>query len=246
MSVIEKATESAQTDTSLRIVAAAVLLPQLGILGPGELDRPGNGLVIDFRARLGRKNLRYNTGATLLALAAVEELFHRAGSPQSCVRDGWALVAASCYGNLSATCGVAEQLHRGGVTRISPMDLPNASSNVIASQIAIRNGIKGVCLTVDDGPSSGEAVLRWAARLLRSGRCTRVIAVASECPSEYEMMLRGGLPLITGSIAVMLELDEAALRPSPRPASLPAWTTGFELASLGGLLKFLRSSGISA
>lgn len=220
----------------IRAVGASVLLPELGILRPADLDVPREAVELDFRARLGRKGLRYNTKATLLALAAVTELLENSSPGTLEPPENFGLVAASAYGNYSAACGVAEQLIKGGVNRISPMDLPNASSNILASQIAIRFGIKGVCLTADDGLTSGESVIRWASRLLRAGRCERVIAVTAECPSEYEQLLRGGRPLATGAVAVMLERDDQSDSNPEWEERLPDWASELELASLRGML----------
>lgn len=231
---------STSDQAGIRVTGASVLLPELGILGPLDLDEPGEAVEPNFRERLGRKGLRYNTKATLLALAAVTELLETAGPGTAEAGESCGLIAASAYGTYSAVCGVAEQLTQGGVNRISPMDLPNASSNILASQIAIRFGIKGVCLTVDDGLRSGESVLRWASRLLRAGRCERVIAVTAESPSEYEQLLRGGRPLVTGAVAMMLERADDGGLPPARQEPLPDWAAELELASLSGMLQAVR------
>ncbi len=223
--------------SGVRVAGASVLLPELGILGPMDLDSTGESVELDFKERLGRKGLRYNTTATILAMAAVTELLEDTAAGEGC-----GLVAASAYGNYSAVCAVAEQLTEGGVNRVSPMDLPNASSNILASQIAIRFGVKGVCLTLDDGLHSGRSVLRWASRLLASGRCERVIAVTAECPSEYEQLLRGGRPLITGAAALLLERSDDGDLLAAAEDPLPEWAADLELASLSGMLQAVRTS----
>lgn len=224
-------------NTGIRVVSASLLLPALGILEPLDLDQPGEAMKLDLKARLGRKGLRYNTETTLLALAAVTELLETDHVTSAEARKDYGIVAASAYGNYGATCGVAGQLAEHGVNRLSPMDLPNASSNILASQIAIRFGIKGICLTTDDGLCSGESVLRWASLLLRTGRCKRVIAVVAESPSEYEHLLRGGRPLITGAVALLLAGDDEGNSSAlPRTNVLPEWTEDFELASLRGMI----------
>lgn len=224
------------------VTATAVLIPQLGILSSAAIDHPSESVDLDLVERIGRRGQRFNTRSTLLALAAVKEIVDSMGTLTSGLGAGTALVAASTYGNYFATCGVAQQLETGGVQLTSPMDLPNASSNIVASQIAIRFGIKGVCLTVDDGHRSGEGVLGWASRLLASGRVSRVVVVCAESPSVYEDTLRAGKPLLEGAVAMLLE-PGGGLDPKQDAASaLPAWSDAFELASLGGLLRATRES----
>ena len=231
---------------SAYIRLSAVLFPQVGIVNADALDLPSSPIELDLIERLGRKGQRYNTRSTLLALAAVGELSDALAAQEDTFGSDCGLVAASCYGNLAATCGVAEQLNDGAAARISPMDLPNASSNILASQIAIRHGITGVCLTVDDGLGSGNSAMRWADRLISSGRSSRVLIVAAECPSVYEETLRGGPPLVQGAIALLLEPVAARNHEIPvgeiSTGDLPIWAKEYELASLGGLLSALRRS----
>lgn len=225
----------------IRITEASALFPEQGILLASRLNEPRESIELDFKERLGRKGLRYNTKATLLALAAVTELLDSAEASTPEILDNCGLVAASAYGNYSSVCRVAEQLLESGVNGISPMDLPNASSNIIASQIAIRFGIQGVCITVDDGLNSGESVIRWASRLLKSKRCDRVIAVTAESPSEYEHLLRGRLPLVTGAVALLMELDQNGRSVINEMEPLPSWIEDFELASLRGMLSSVHT-----
>lgn len=224
---------------ALTVALSSVLLPRAGILSADALDARSAPVELDLVDRLGRKGQRYNTRSTLLALAAVEEISVALAARGDALDGSCALVAASCYGNLAATCGVAEQLKEHGVDQISPMDLPNASSNILASQIAIRHHLTGVCLTVDDGHRSGASAMRWARRLIAAGRASRVLVVAAECPSIYEETLRGGRPLIEGAIALLLESRVSSEAPDSDDEVLremPTWMAEYELASLGGLM----------
>ena len=230
---------------NVRITAAAALLPQVGVFAPSSLNSPSNSEELDLISRLGRKGQRYNTRATLLAMAAVAETVEAHCLDKIRLGNSYGLVAASCYGNLSTVCGVAEQLTSGGVESISPMQLPNASTNILASQTAIKFGITGPCLTIDDGHRSGDSLLRWAGQLLAVGRCRSVIAVASESPSQYESKLRGGKPLIDGAIALFIESSPVSAGAIKQSAELPAWCDDFELASLRGLIAALHGSEVT-
>ena len=235
---------------AMAVTLSSTLLPQVGILRSDALDVRAAPVELDLVARLGRKGQRYNTRSTLLALAAVEEVVAALAARGDTLDSSCGLIAASCYGNFAATCGVAEQLKDGGVGQISPMDLPNASSNILASHIAIRHHLTGVCLTIDDGHQSGTSAMRWAKRLIAARRATRVLVVAAECPSVYEETLRGGRPLIEGAVALLLEpvrSFEQMGGDDASPTDLPAWTAEYELASLGGLVGALyQRAGVFA
>jgi 3-oxoacyl-[acyl-carrier-protein] synthase II len=130
--------------------------------------------------RIGRKGWRYKDRATRLALAAAREALHAAGPPPvpDAARTG--VVASSNLGNLDTVCRVAAQLKAGRSSDTSPMDLPNASSNVVASTIAQWFGLKGANLMLCNGATSGIDALFVGATLIRSGRADRVVVVGVE------------------------------------------------------------------
>ncbi len=134
--------------------------------------------------RLGRKGWRYKDRATRLALVAAKEALERAGLPGA----GFAphrtgVIASSNLGNLDTVCRVAAQLRAGQSTDVSPMDLPNASSNVVASTIAQWFGLKGANLMLCNGATSGIDALYVGATMIRSGRADRMIVVGVEARS---------------------------------------------------------------
>ena len=217
----------------------AALVPSAGITDPAGLLEPGAPTEFEPIRYLGKKGLRYKDRATLLgSAAALLALAEAGGEPDP--RTG--VIVASCYGNLDTVCRVAEQIETGGVPATSPMDLPNASSNVIAATIAIRAGFHGVCLSVCNGPDSGWAALLWAQRLLAAGRAGTVLVVGVETPSGYERGLRGpgALPLVDGAVAVVLGAagpDSAGPAAGRVPATTPAGPVlpGGHLAAVAGV-----------
>lgn len=229
----------------LDVAAAGVLLPGLGVREPADLRRhPGDAWEFDPHALLGRKGVRYKDRATLLASAVCEAAVGRPALRTLLAGQGTALVVASCYGNAATVCAVSEQIAADGVAATSPMDLPNASSNVVAAALAIRFGVTGVCLTVCNGHGSGWDALLWADRLLAAGRARRVLVVGVETPSDAERRVRGGQapPLVDGAAAVLLTRgDPGAAAAAPAGALDVAWSA-VEWAAVAGVVDAVRAA----
>src|SRR5699024_2669642 len=186
--------------------------------GPADED-------LDLRAVIGRKGYRTMTPATRVAAIAAqqalaghwettdrtEEAFFATGSRRG-------IVVASAHGNTESVCTAAELIESTGVRATSPLELPNASRNVIAATLAIRHGITGVCLTMDSGEAGGWDGLRWAARLIETGRCDEVLYVTAEAPSGAAHALTGH-HLSHGAVAVLLAAG-------PRPAGATTQAAG--------------------
>lgn len=158
------------------------LLSQHVFLAPAEFDPV---------AKLGRKGLLYKDQATKLALCAVQEALTCAGlsfqNPEQSSTTG--VVVSSNLGNVDTVCRLVETIHKGSVEDLSPLELPNASSNVIASTIAIRFGCRGVNLMLCNGATSGIDALYTAANLIRAGRVHRMLVVGVEPHNEFVQRL---------------------------------------------------------
>ncbi|MDG9705846.1 beta-ketoacyl synthase N-terminal-like domain-containing protein [Streptomyces sp. DH37] len=168
---------------------------------------------VEPAAVLGKKGLRYKDRATQLGLCAAQRVLAdagllREGTP---VLDGarTAVLVSSNLGNVDTVCRVTRTIAEEGTYGVSPMDTPNASSNIIASEIAIRFGLKGPNLTLCNGPTSGLDAVRWATTLLRAGRADHAVVVGVEPDNEIVRRLVGG-PVADGGAALVLERAEAA------------------------------------
>lgn len=231
---------------SAGIAAVGAVLPAHGIAHAGQLLHPGNPTAFDPVALLGRKGTRYKDRATLLGVAAAAQALDAAAVDSTMPRSDIGLLVASCYGNLSAVCENAELIDRAGVSSLSPLALPNASSNVVATEISIRRKLQGVVLTVCNGHASGWAALRWGMSLLSAGRSSSVLVVAVEAPSPHEQQLRGAAaPLVDGAVAVLLTAHDAPAVPVRSPGGTADEETplpGHELAAVHGLLVIARTA----
>ena len=176
---------------------------------------------------LGRKGLLAKEPATRLGLCAVHRLFGR--PPRAPRPDGppdprTAVVVACNLGNVEAVVRVARPVREGSGRDVSPLDAPNASSNVIASSIAIWFRCGGPNLMVCSGATAGLDAVRLGALLLSAGRADRVVVVGAEPQDEIACSLhalsrRPGVGLRAAAAAIMLA--RAAGAPAGAPAIGP-------------------------
>ncbi len=131
---------------------------------------------------LGRKGLLGKDAATRLALCAVHGALSCAPGrrPAAAEDPQTAVVASSNLGNYATVSSIAQALRSGSVREISPMDAPNASSNIVASTVAIWFGLGGPNLMVCSGAASGLDAVDLGCSLLRAGRARRAVVVGAE------------------------------------------------------------------
>jgi 3-oxoacyl-[acyl-carrier-protein] synthase II len=183
------------------------------------LGQPATTPVFEPAAELGR-GVRYKDGATKLALVAADRALRDAAllndaRPGDLTVPGHSVgvVGSSNLGNLDTVCETAATIASGSVTLTSPMALPNASSNIVASSVAVRFGLRGPNLMVCNGASSGLDAIRLGALLIVSGRLTRVVVVGVEPVNDVVTALVGKpeAELFDGAVSVILESVAAAL-----------------------------------
>ena len=232
-------TEAPLTGTvgPVRTAVTGVGLAMPGVRTVRELlaGRPQDAAAVDPAARLGKKGLRYKDRATQLALVCADEALRDAGllgdDGLTVPGESVAVLIASNYGNVDTVCAIVETIAaEGSAGGLSPMDTPNASSNVIASTLAVKYGLRGPNLMLCNGPTSGLDAFRWAAALIRSGRADRALVLGVEPDNEAVRRLAGTDRMVDGAAAVVVE------RQGLGPARGVA-----ELAELGGTA---RTAGV--
>lgn len=183
----------------------------------------------DTAARIGRRGHRYKDRATRLALCAALEALRDAdllpsdresGSPADAPSDSPSdretvtvpgdtvgVVASSNLGNLDTACLTTTAIAERSAVDLSPMSLPNASSNVIASWVAIRHGLRGPNLMLCNGPTSGLDAVHWGAALVAAGRVRRVVVVGAETHNAVveDLLGRSAGELLDGAAALVVE-----------------------------------------
>ena len=156
---------------------------------------------------LGRKGLLGKDGATRLALCAVHQALDlppRAPRPAGPADPDTAVVVSSNLGNLSSVVEVVRAVRAGGRRDVSPLAVPNASSNVVASTVAIWFRFGGPNMMVCSGATAGLDAVGLGATLLRTARAARVVVVGTEPADDLAAALHGGA-LRAGAACVVLE-----------------------------------------
>lgn len=229
----------------------SVVITGLGLEIPGIPDatsfprflaapiQPGEFTPAD---KLGRGGLRYKDRATKLALCAAQSALVNAGLPTSASEqispETFGVVVSSNLGNLDTVCRVVETIRARGADDTSPLDMPNLSSNVVASSIAIRFGCKALNVMVCNGSTSGSDALYIAANAIRARRARRMLVVGVEPSNPVVARLMeesalawlrtsDGIRIGDGGGAVILEAADAA---AERGAQVSARLGGFGFA----------------
>lgn len=198
----------------MRVVIAghAVHVPGLSEVDvPGSPAEPAVGADEAHRV-LGRKGLLAKEPATRLALCATQvALGLPAGKLTGPVAGaaGTAVVVASNLGNVATVCEVVDQVRAEGGRAVSPLVAPNASSNIVASSIALRYGFTGPNLLVCSGATAGLDAVRLGALLVRTGRTHRAVVVGVEPDDEIATKLCPGLR--AAAATVVLEAGEEGM-----------------------------------
>ncbi|MGW3957050.1 beta-ketoacyl synthase N-terminal-like domain-containing protein [Streptomyces sp. NPDC004752] len=196
------------------VTGAAVLLPGADSVralvdGPDPAGTP-----VEPAGLVGRKGLRYKDRATQLAYALSAAGLRDAGllgeDGLTVPATSTGIVASSNFGNLDTVARALDTLREETVTATSPMDLPNASSNVIASSAAIRFGLRGPNLMVCNGETSGLDAVHWAVTMIAAGRAERFLVLGVEPDNEVVRRLLGGRASVDGGAALVLESATAA------------------------------------
>ncbi|GAA4656334.1 hypothetical protein GCM10023347_02120 [Streptomyces chumphonensis] len=222
---------------SVHVTGIGLALP--GVTRAADLLRAAPGAdAVSPAERIGRKGLRYKDRATQLALAAARDALREARliteeSETCALGASTAVVASSNLGNLDTVCRTAAEIAEQSVDGISPMGLPNASSNVVASSVAIRFALRGPNLMLCNGVTSGLDALRWGASLIASGRAARTVVIGVETRNEVTDALTGhaGPDVLDGAVAVVLERAVDARERGVVPlAELGAYTRGGSVA----------------
>jgi 3-oxoacyl-[acyl-carrier-protein] synthase II len=170
---------------------------------------------------LGRKGLIAKEQSTRLALCAVHRALDLAVGERPAGRPDpdTGVVVASNLGNVRTVRETVATLREHSWRQVSPLTAPNASSNVIASTIAIRFRLGGPNLTVCSGATAGLDALALAMLLLRAERARRVLVVGVEPDDDVatELQRRRGAreagTLRAGASCLVLERAGAAGAP---------------------------------
>jgi 3-oxoacyl-[acyl-carrier-protein] synthase II len=166
----------------------------------------------DIVEQLGRKGTGSMDRTSALALVTLRAL----------QRDEEGTVAPNpttgvVLGTTSGSNRTQFEFTRDSLTRrrpyfVNPAQMPFALMNSAAAQCAMWYGLTGPNSTIAAGGNSGPAVLRYATRLLRTGRASGVFAGAVEEHSGARELLEHGQGLGEGCVLLFLQTAEAGNR----------------------------------
>ncbi|MFD3485637.1 beta-ketoacyl synthase N-terminal-like domain-containing protein [Streptomyces sp. NPDC058665] len=239
-------TDTAMTGAALKetvVTGVGLAVPGLRSVGDLLADRPPEDGFFDPATALKGREMRHKDRASRLALYAAEQALADAGLLDEKGRllgsgDATAVVVSSNLGSLQTVCDFTDTISRETVIGLSPLGLPQTSSNVVAGWVAIRYGLRGPNLTVCNGATSGLDALHWARNLIEAGRCRRAVVVGVEPATEHVDKLIGTTAPDVACAVVLESAAEASVRVAapasihkPRVyARLAAYTRGAELA----------------
>ncbi len=188
------------------VTGAAVHIPGLSAAEvPGGPTGPAVAPAEAHRV-LGRKGLLAKEPATRLAMCAAQAALGLGdGKITEAVAgaEGTAVVVASNLGNVATVCDVVDTVRAEGNRGVSIMEAPNASSNIIASSIALRFGFTGPNFLVSSGATAGLDAVRLGSLLVRAGRTHRCVVVGVEPDDDVATALCPGIR--AAAAAVVLE-----------------------------------------
>lgn len=214
------------------VVVTGIGLALPGVATYGDLlgPLPGKGGFDPATGLIGRE-LRHKDRASRLALRAAEFALHDAGltdadSAFTGAAEATAVVVSTNLGNADSVCEATDTIATAGVIGLSPLGLPQTSSNVIAYWVAIRYRLRGPNLTVCNGVTSGLDALAWARNLIMAGRAEAAVVVGVEPANDVVTKILGQQST-DAAVAVVLEPADAA---ASRGARTRATITGYARA----------------
>ncbi|GHH56705.1 beta-ketoacyl synthase N-terminal-like domain-containing protein [Streptomyces candidus] len=217
------------------VTGIGLALPGVATYGDLLGPLPGEG-GFDPATELSGRELRHKDRASRLALRAAEFALHDAGLTDADATftgaaDATAVVVSTNLGNVDSICAATDTIARKGVRGLSPLGLPQTSSNVIAGWVAIRYGLRGPNLTVCNGVTSGLDALAWARNLIVAGRAEAAVVVGVEPANDVTAKLLGKQST-DAAVAVVLEPADAAAYPGARPrATITGYARARDLAA---------------
>ncbi len=168
----------------------------------------------DIVEQLGRKGTSSMDRTSALAVATLRALREdEHGALEQDDRTGVVL------GTTSGSTRTQFEFTRDSLTRrrpyfVNPAQMPFALMNSAAAQCAMWHGLTGPNSTIAAGRTSAPSVLRYAARLLRTGRASGVFAGAVEEYSGARALLSEGQRLGEAGALLFLQTGEHGNRPA--------------------------------
>ncbi|MFD8414030.1 beta-ketoacyl synthase N-terminal-like domain-containing protein [Streptomyces sp. NPDC059650] len=230
-------TERMSNPGARKVVVTGIGLALPGVATYSDLlgPLPGEG-GFDPATGLRGRELRHKDRASRLALRAAEFALHDAGLTDADgtftgAADTTAVVVSTNLGNADSVCAGTDTIAREGVRGLSPLGLPQTSSNVIAGWVAIGYGLRGPNLTLCNGVTSGLDALAWARNLIVAGRAEAAVVVGVEPANDVTAKLLGEQSTDVAVAVVLEPADTAASRGARPRATIAGYGRARDLAA---------------
>ncbi|MFE0047009.1 beta-ketoacyl synthase N-terminal-like domain-containing protein [Streptomyces albireticuli] len=188
------------------VTGAGLAVP--GLTLPDELLGAVREGGFDPHTGLTGREMRHKDRGSRLALRATEPALRDAGlyGEDGFGGDGdtTAVLVSSNFGILDSVCAFTDIIARDTVTGLSPLGLPQTSSNVTAGSVAMRHGLRGPNITLCNGPTSGLDAVYWARGVIAAGRAETAVVIGVEPAGDAVTKLLGA-PVLDGAVALVLE-----------------------------------------
>lgn len=168
---------------------------------------------------------------SVLAAAAVNDLYRRHGKPSRQVAEETGVIFGTGYGPVTAMNQFHTGVVKGGTAAANPLIFPNTVVNAAAGHLAMLNRYRGYTATIACGGTSSVVALQLAHRVIARGAADRIVVViADEFPeialrtfaqlpgNSRSGVARPGSPDADGAVfsegaaAILLEAEDVARR----------------------------------
>ncbi len=163
---------------------------------------------------------------TRLACAAVERLLQQGGD----LPPDTAVLVATSYGAVESTCRFAHSLSTYGDAGGSPTPFTTSVHNSCAAAIGELLHLRGPTTTISHGATGALGALRFAHRLVDTGRAPAALVLAGERHNDWSRRVVATLsgspwPIGDGMVGCLVEAGEGPGRSLLlRPPAIPATT----------------------
>lgn len=178
---------------------------------------------------------------SLLAAAAVADLYTRHGKPSRAEAEATGIVFGTGYGPVTSVLQFHKGVLENGISGAEPALFANTVVNAATGHVAMLHRYRGYTATIANGGTSSVLALQLAARVIARGAAERIVVVVADEFPEQALATRANLPgyarnagpgssgrsgmvLSEGAAAIMLESAEAA---TARGAGILARVRGF-------------------
>ncbi|ARP70701.1 3-oxoacyl-ACP synthase [Streptomyces pluripotens] len=131
---------------------------------------------------------------SLLAAAAVADLYGRHGKPSRAEAEGTGIVFATGYGPVTSVLRFHKGVLQQGISGANPALFANTVVNAAAGHVAMLHRYRGYTATIANGGTSSVLALQLAARVIARGMAERIMVVIADEFPEQALATQAGLP----------------------------------------------------